>query len=157
MKVFMLSLLKYTIPLYLFLVSGLTGYSQVDVDNHSILEGLWMGNITQKEGGYRANYEIILDIKKKEGSFTAKTLISVDEIYVIMESSVELMNDVFVRMKDEKIINEKSIDGLNWCFKDFQLIIKQNGQKMEGMWQGRTEIAPCIPGKVFLKKYVPDA
>jgi hypothetical protein len=115
-------------------------------------EGYWEGIITQQEGGYRTTYRLELDIWEKEGKVKARSYIAVENIFVVMELSGDSYSNMFISLKDEKILDEKTIEGLEWCFKDYQLILKEEGDKLEGFWQGNTKTTVCIPGKVFLKR-----
>jgi hypothetical protein len=115
-------------------------------------EGFWKGVITQNEGGYRTTYQLELDIREEDGKVKARSYIAVEEIFVVMELSGECFSNMFLSLKDEKILDEKTIEGLEWCFKDYQLILKEKDNLLEGYWQGETKTTPCIPGKVFLKR-----
>lgn len=149
MKTFKKSLFFF---LYFSFSCYIMAFGQVGNTYQPSTLGYWIGKITQKEGGYRSVYDLKMDIKKVDGEYIARSLISVDDIFVVMKSTIDVKNGVFVIMKDIEILNEKSLEGLEWCFKNYQLIMKANGSLMEGFWHGKTKFTECIPGKVTLKK-----
>lgn len=123
------------------------------------LNGYWKGTITQNEGGYRSEYVLELWIYQKEDSIIGKSYVFVDNIYAEMEISGSIHSDVYLQIKDDKIISHEELEGMEWCIKSYQLLLKQTGgvMRLEGHWQGITSFSSCIPGKIYLKKSIPRA
>ncbi len=123
------------------------------------INGYWRGTITQDEGGYRSEYILELWIYQKGDSIIGKSYVFVDSIYAEMEISGTLFSDVYLQIKDDRIISHEELEGMEWCIKSYQLLLKQTGSalRLEGHWQGVTSFSSCIPGKIFLKKSIPRA
>ena len=123
------------------------------------LSGTWKGIITQNEGGWRSNYDFELVIDQDGKTFSGRSIVRIDDIYAVMEMQGEISNDAFVRFQESRIMESKSVEGIEWCIKRGQLLLKQeeDGWKLEGFWQGSTSFSTCIPGKIFLKKVKPRA
>lgn len=117
-----------------------------------ILDGRWVGIVTQNEGGYREKYDIIMELKVEGTRVTGRSYCWVDEIYVDMSIEGELLEGKFLKIEDLKILDSKVVDNLQWCMKDYQLIYKKTTDALDGFWQGVTAFGPCIPGKVHLRR-----
>ena len=131
-------------------------YSSIGQDN---LTGLWLGKITQEEGGFAPDYTFEIYITQKGNKIKGRSYVFVDEIYASFDISGEVNNEIYLDLKDSDILENKVNDGMEWCLKKYQLVFKmKNGTpSLEGFWQGKTSFSTCIPGKVFLKKQVPRA
>ena len=123
------------------------------------LTGLWLGKITQEEGGFAPDYTFEIYITHKGNKIKGRSYVYVDEIYASFDISGEINNEIYLELKDSDILENKVNDGMEWCLKQYQLVFKmKNGiPNLEGFWQGKTSFSTCIPGKVFLKKQVPRA
>ncbi|MFK8008340.1 MAG: hypothetical protein AB8H03_18425 [Saprospiraceae bacterium] len=123
------------------------------------LTGLWLGKITQEEGGFAPDYTFEIYITQKGNKIKGRSYVYVDEIYASFDISGEINNEIYLELKDSDILDSKVNDGMEWCLKKYQLVFKmKNGIPcLEGFWQGKTSFSTCIPGKVFLKKQVPRA
>lgn len=131
-------------------------FSSFGQDN---LTGLWLGKITQEEGGFAPDYTFEIYITQKGNKIKGRSYVYVDEIYASFDISGEINNEIYLELKDSDILENKVNDGMEWCLKKYQLVFKmKNGTpNLEGFWQGKTSFSTCIPGKVFLKKQVPRA
>lgn len=121
------------------------------------LAGTWEGTITQNRGGYRANYDLEFIFRVEGDSIRGTCYISVEDIFVEMEIKGELLNDMFLKIQDVRILDSKIRSNMEWCMKEYQLIFKKKEEKIDGFWQGNTSFGPCIPGKVHLKRYTGKA
>ena len=123
------------------------------------LSGLWLGKITQEEGGYAPNYTFELYLKQEGTKITGRSYVFVDEIYATFDVAGDLYSGLYMNLKDVELLENKVNDGMEWCLKKYQLVLKAKGDEyqLEGFWQGKTSFSTCIPGKVFLKKTKPRA
>ncbi len=142
--------------LCIFLVFGCF----ISVSSAQDINGYWKGIITQDEGGYKTEYVIELWILQKGDSIIGKSYTYVDDsIYAEMDVAGTIKSGVYIYLKDVNIVEHEELQGMEWCTKTYQLLLKKlNGVlKLEGHWQGLTSFSSCIPGKVFLKRVVPRA
>lgn len=123
------------------------------------LSGLWVGKITQDEGGYAPNYTFEIFIKQNGNKINGRSYVFVDQIYASFEISGSIHSDIYLSLKDSELLDNRVNEGMEWCLKKYQLVFKiKDGQyHLEGFWQGKTSFSTCIPGKVFLEKKVPRA
>lgn len=121
------------------------------------INGYWKGTITQDAGGYRSSYVMELWISQKGDSIVGKSFVFVDNIYAEMDVSGTFHSGVYLQLKDDKIVSHEELEGMEWCIKTYQLLLKKNGQveKLEGHWQGQTSFSSCIPGRIELIKSTP--
>lgn len=120
-------------------------------------EGIWQGIITQDEGGYRQKYNVKLSLEANGGELTGESYISTDDIFVRMEFRGKVVNGMFIKLEDERIIEHKIKPSMEWCMKSYQLVFKYKEDRIDGFWQGETSIGTCVPGKVHLSRYIPKA
>lgn len=134
-----------------FLVSSAWLYGQ-----NSIF-GPWEGVITQNEGGYRSEYVMQCSFILEGDEVKGRTYIYVDDIFVEMEVKGKVHSDVLLRLEDVRIIDSEEQQGMEWCMKSYQLVLKRVQQEwhLEGYWQGTTTFSRCVPGKVKLKREIP--
>ncbi len=123
------------------------------------LNGYWKGKITQEDGGYIPEYSFELFIIQKGDSITGRSYVYVDSIYAEMNLSGTVHSGILLELKDEVILDHEELQGMEWCIKKYQLMLKQRDSTfhLEGYWQGETSFSSCIPGKIFLQKTVPRA
>ena len=123
------------------------------------LTGVWKGTITQNEGGYRPEYVFEIYLNQKGDVVTGRSYVFVDKIYAVMNLSGSVHSDLYLNLKDAKILDHKVDTGMEWCMKKYQLVLKIKGDTLhlEGFWQGDTTFSTCIPGKVKLTKIDPRA
>ena len=123
------------------------------------LNGYWKGTITQEAGGYIPEYSLELVLVQKGNTITGRSYVYVDSIYAEMNLSGKIHSNVIMELKDDKILEHEELQGMEWCIKKYQLILKQRDSTLllEGHWQGETSFSKCIPGKIFLQKIVPRA
>lgn len=123
------------------------------------VNGYWKGKITQEDGGYIPEYAFELYIVQEGDSISGRSYVYVDSIYAEMNLSGKLHSGIYLEMKDERIIDHEELQGMEWCIKRYQLILKQRDSTfhLEGYWQGETSFSNCVPGKIYLQKKVPRA
>ena len=123
------------------------------------LSGYWKGKITQEDGGYIPEYSFEIQMLQLEDSITGRSYVFVDSIYAEMNLSGNIHSEIFIELKDEKIIDHEELQGMEWCIKKYQLFLKRNEDTLylEGHWQGETSFSTCVPGKIFLEKKIPRA
>jgi len=138
--------------LFLLLCLALPGIAQ-DIG------GLWKGTITQNKGGYRSEYTLELVLIQKGDSIQGRSYVFVDEIYAEMDIKGDFHSGVYLQIKDTEILNHEELEGMEWCIKSYQLLLKKNGGdwSLEGHWQGNTSFSSCIPGRILLKRAIPRA
>lgn len=142
---------KYLWVLLLFF--GISAFGQNN------LTGLWLGKITQEEGGYAPDYSFEIYINHDGKSIKGRSYVYVDKIYATFDISGSIHSGIYLELKDSEILDNKVNDGMEWCLKKYQLVfkVKEGVFHLEGFWQGKTSFSTCIPGKVFLKKQTPRA
>lgn len=123
----------------------------------SDISGLWEGEITQYEGGYRSTYGVRLKLKVEGNQIIGESHVFVEDIFAIMKVEGEVYNKKFIQIKDTEFKDNKIRENMSWCFKEYQLMLKKSGNEIEGFWQGNSAYGPCIPGRIFLKRKVPQA
>lgn len=157
----MIFLKKYKLPLFFFCFIFLFGNISLAQKKEKALDisGRWEGRITQKEGGYKADYSIVLTLYQKGTKITGQSFVYVDDISATMEIEGKLRAGVLFQYKETKLTDFTKLEHMEWCLKNGQLIFKQEGNKLklEGYWQGESPDGPCIPGEVFLEKVTPRA
>lgn len=123
------------------------------------ITGTWKGIITQDEGGYRTNYDMELVLKQEGDKITGRSTVRVDDIFAVMDLEGEMVSGGYFRFQEKAIVDFKKVEGLEWCIKRGQLLLKfeKDEVKLEGFWQGTTSFSTCIPGKIFVKKMSPRA
>ncbi|MBR9919189.1 MAG: hypothetical protein GYB31_00005 [Bacteroidetes bacterium] len=124
--------------------------------------GVWVGEITQNEGGYRSDYYFEFHVQEitDDGVVNGKTYVKVDSIFATMDFSGRIQSGVYLQFAEKEIINSKKFEGMDWCIKRGQLMlikVEEGVFRLEGYWQGQTEVSSCIPGKIHLKKGKPRA
>jgi hypothetical protein len=124
------------------------------------VSGKWSGTITQNEGGYRSSYEFEMFIQQDGNKISGRTFVYVDDIHAEMKFSGEIHSGIYVRFQESEMVDFKKFEGMEWCIKKGQLILKKSGGgpwELEGFWQGNTTFSNCIPGKVHLTQVTPRA
>lgn len=121
-------------------------------------DGKWKGVITQNEG-YKTEYGMELYLTEKDGKLTGRSFVFVDSIYAEMVLEGEMYSKSILLLKDVEIMENEILEGMEWCMKNYQLILKKKGSTwfLEGQWQGKTTFSKCVPGKVKLQRIVPRA
>ncbi len=123
------------------------------------ISGYWVGTITQEEGGFRPEYKMELFIEQKGKRVSGRSFVRVDNIYAEMEITGSLHSGIYLRLADNNIISHQELEGMEWCIKDYQLLLKVDDAvwRLEGHWQGKTTFSNCVPGQILLKKSEPRA
>ena len=123
------------------------------------LSGLWLGKITQEEGGYAPDYTFEIYIKHVGSKIEGRSYVFVDDIYATFDISGDIYSGIYLNLNDSEILENKVNEGMEWCLKKYQLVfkVKDGEYHLEGFWQGKTSFSTCIPGKVFLKRTEPRA
>lgn len=131
----------------------ITAFAQKEVN------GYWKGTITQEEGGFLPKYSIELFLIQKGDSIIGRSFVYVDSIFAEMDVTGQLHSGILLELRDTKVLEHESIQGMEWCIKRYQLLLKQQDSTLylEGHWQGETSFSDCVPGKIFLKKKIPRA
>ena len=150
-------ILTFLFLTFLFLPGYALAQSDDEQTKRHPLAGTWEGTITQNKGGYRAQYDLEFIFRIEGDSIYGTSYISVEDIFVEMEIKGEILNDMFLKIEDVRIIDSKIRTNMEWCMKEYQLIFKKKEEQIDGFWQGNTSFGPCIPGKVHLKRYTGKA
>lgn len=146
-------MIKTYLSLAFLVLATMSGALAQDISGH------WKGKITQDDGGYRPEYILEMWLVQKGDSITGKSFVFVDNIYAEMNISGSLAGGFYLRLKDEHIVSHEVLQGMEWCFKTYQLLVKnkENNLTIEGTWDGKTSFSKCIPGKIYLKRIIPRA
>ncbi len=145
---------KYIVGLFAVLFS-VSAFAQKEKIPFS---GTWKGVITQADG-YRAEYGMELYLNQEGKKLKGRSYVFVDTIYAEMSIEGIVHSKSIILLKDLEIKDSKLTEGLEWCMKNYQMVLKKEGTiwKLEGHWQGKTKSKDCDPGKVKLKRIVPRA
>lgn len=121
--------------------------------------GAWRGKITQNVGGFRPSYEFEVYIIQEGNKITGRTYVYYEDNYAIMKMSGKVINKNKVLLTESKIVDFKKVEGMEWCLKKTELWLSRQGTtwRLEGPWEGATTFGACVPGKIKLKKRVPQA
>jgi hypothetical protein len=146
MKHFLIFILLTTLP---FLISA---------QKPEEFLGKWVGELTQKEGGFRQKYYCEMVIEKQGNQYVGTTYVSVEDLSAEMAFKGEFKGNTLI-FKEDRIIRYSQLKDMVWCLKwgDLQLRKKGTSWFLEGKWNGQSVYGPCIPGKVFLQREVPRA
>ena len=76
-----------------------------------------------------------------------------------MQISGKWMSNTKIKLQDLRILEHEEPKNIDWCYKTYILEFKtaKGHSKLEGNWSGKTMTAPCVPGKVQLKRPPPRA
>jgi hypothetical protein len=146
--------MKHILTTLFFIGICLASFAQKE---HEFL-GKWVGELTQKEGGFRQKYYCEMVIERQGKQYFGTTYVSVEDLSAEMSFKAEFKGDVLV-FKEDRIIRYSQLKDMVWCLKwgDLQLRKKGSSWFLEGKWNGQSVYGPCIPGKVFLHREVPRA
>lgn len=120
--------------------------------------GAWKGVITQADG-YRSEYNMELYLQQDGRKLSGISYVSIDTIFAEMSIEGIAHSKSIILLKDLEILDNRLSKGLEWCMKNYQLVLKREGDgwKLEGKWQGKTTSKDCDPGTVNLQRIVPRA
>ncbi|NJL74999.1 MAG: hypothetical protein HC892_08165 [Saprospiraceae bacterium] len=123
------------------------------------VSGQWKGVITQNEGGYKSKYNFEMYFHQKGNLLRGRSYVYVDNIYVEMELEGIITNGDYIKFQETKMVDSKIVEGLEWCVKGGYLILKKEKDTyiLTGIWNGFTSFGTCIPGRIELKRVVPQA
>ena len=123
------------------------------------VSGQWKGIITQNEGGYKSNYNFEMYFHQKGNLLRGRSYVYVDNIYVEMELEGIITNGDYIKFQETKMVDSKIVEGLEWCVKGGYLLLKKEKGTyiLTGIWNGATSFGTCIPGRIELKRIVPQA
>jgi hypothetical protein len=121
--------------------------------------GMWLGSITQNEGGYRPTYSLEMYLNQNGKEITGRSYVYFDKYFAEMELKGEIKKGNVLHFYEVKIVNFDEPEGMVWCIKQGQLRLRpvKKGFRLEGPWQGQTSFGPCVPGLILLTKVVPRA
>ncbi|MEM9918213.1 MAG: hypothetical protein AAF990_08970 [Bacteroidota bacterium] len=156
--------IKYLVQLIFFVVAfvAILPVSTFGQDEKMAnIAGQWEGVATQNEGGFRSEYKLQLFLFQKGDSITGRSYVTIDDaqIYVDMEVKGSIHSGILIRMSDIRMIDFKVKEGMEWCNKRYQLVVKREDNELviEGYWQGDTSFSSCVPGRIYLRRYAPRA
>ncbi len=152
-------MLKYGLLLYSMLLAFVL-YAQSGYKH--IVEGAWCGELTQKSGGFAENYsfEIYINVRESETGqlIDGRTYIGAKNAFGEMSFTGQLINNTLF-LKEKELLYSDKPSMLSWCYKKIQLklVKKPDEWFLEGSWEGSSKYGYCLPGRVVLKKIVPQA
>jgi hypothetical protein len=122
------------------------------------IEGQWVGQITQNNGGYLPNYSYELFFQIEDGRIHGRSYVRAPGIEGVMRFTVERRGEIFY-LEEKELLESRKPKDLSWCFKKMQLRLVQRGDNwyLEGPWQGQSEFGECIPGWLVLEPAKPRA
>jgi len=123
------------------------------------LTGQWKGVLTQREGGYRSEYQFEIYLIHDKDEIRGRSYVAVENIEATMVLTAEFSADQLLRFRESGIIQATELQNLEWCLKTATLKLKRQGNtwKLIGEWRGQAPMGPCIPGKIFLTRVIPRA
>ncbi len=124
------------------------------------LLGTWAGIITQDKGGYASEYKFEMVLTQDGTEIKGRSFVTLDDIHATMELEGEMIGDQSFSFKESGIVDETSLEGMEWCYKSGFLILSRKDGKitLEGPWSGKTkDESACIPGKIVLVRTKPRA
>lgn len=151
-----MSWLNHKIALFIF--TFLMSFPLMAQKNKPSFVGVWKGVISQDEG-YRNEYGMELYLKQDGDKLSGRSFVHVDDIYAEMKVEGMAHSKSIILITDIEIMDNEIMEGMEWCMKNYQLVLKKNGETwhLEGHWQGKTTFSTCVPGKVKLQRLVPRA
>ncbi|MEL7122144.1 MAG: hypothetical protein AAFO07_22035 [Bacteroidota bacterium] len=137
----------------LFLLVSVFSMSTED-ENVPILNGEWVGTLTQDKGGFREKYEFKITLKQEGRKVSGISTVKVDNLHATMQLTGEWTKDgqlVFSELQKKDQLRGMHMD---WCFKHVILDHKKSvrGYRLIGEWSGYSEYGACVPGKIFLRR-----
>ncbi len=143
----------------LFFLLGLclfqAGLTQ-DID----LSGSWKGVLTQRPEGVAAEYPFELYLIQDGEELSGRSYVTYQDYHAELEIEGKIIRGKAVLFQETRFIYSSELNpDLTWCMKTGQLIIKEEDGviRLEGVWQGKTEHGPCIPGEIKLQRVEPQA
>ena len=148
---------------FLFTLCLLAGIASAGIAQNiptDSLAGNWTGVITQNEGGYASEYKFRMYLEIEGDKVSGRSFVTLGKIHATMELEGEIIGDQSFSFKELRILDEKSHEGMEWCYKSgFLLISREKGKVMlKGPWSGKTkDESACIPGDIILQRTAPRA
>lgn len=126
--------------------------SVVNVHAQADFSGLWKGDITQNDGGYKTSYNFELFLYQDGKRVWGRSYVTADTLHAEMEIEGVIYNNEYLKFEEQRIVTYTIIPELEWCIKKGHLILK--GNKISGIWEGNTSFSDCIPGRIEMKRTV---
>lgn len=140
------------IGLLILLFTGLGSFAQN-------VGGLWIGKLTQIDGGLVTEYRFRMDIRQSGKRLVGTTFVSIpDRPELFAEMSFEgNLTDKGITFSEKKVMRQEIIMLWEWCIKEGNLQLDTIGGNiwvLEGPWKGGPATMDCPPGKIRLEKEV---
>ena len=124
------------------------------------LTGSWKGVLTQRPEGVASEYDFELYLIQDGDKIRGRSYVTYKDYHAELEIEGEVFRDKGLVFQETRFVSSSELDpNLIWCVKMGQMQIKQEEGvwKLDGIWQGRTDEGPCIPGEIHLVKVEPQA
>ena len=146
-------MLKYGFVLFILLF-----WVFLEAQNQENIKGLWVGKLTQFEGGYQELYDFEIYFSQTDSVITGYSYLKSRGVLGIIKLVGCYRGDV-LHLIEKEIVFSKKPEELSWCFKTMQLKVafKDKKQILKGTWQANSQFGSCIPGEVFIEKVKPRA
>lgn len=148
--------MKFLYFIYFLLFISCQLHSQTNLKDW---QGDWTGVLTQDDGGYRSTYKVKLTLIQEKNEISGFFYVEEKGLKSKMQISGKWMSNTKIKLQDLRILEHEEPKNIDWCYKTYILEFKtaKGHSKLEGNWSGKTMTAPCVPGKVQLKRPPPRA
>lgn len=146
-------MLKYGLVLFILLLGFV-----LEAQNQERIKGLWVGKLTQFEGGYLELYDFEIYFNQTDSVIAGYTYLKSKGVLGIIEF-VGCYRGNVLHLEEKKIVFSEKPEELSWCFKKMQLkfVVKKKRRILEGTWKANSQHGRCIPGEVSIVKVKPRA
>lgn len=118
------------------------------------LSGVWTGELYQNAGGIAEKFELSMSLSQTDIFMRGTAYVRLDDIWAEMQLSGNQLPNGSWRLTETKILRSQKPDYLSWCMKHYEIRVSftEEGLLLSGPWWGKSELGPCIPGSIRLKK-----
>jgi hypothetical protein len=118
------------------------------------LSGVWTGELYQNAGGIAEKFELSMVLRQTDIFMRGTAYVRLDDIWAEMQLSGNQLPNGSWRLTETKILRSQKPDYLSWCMKQYEIRVSYTpeGLLLSGPWWGNSELGPCIPGSIKLRK-----
>lgn len=123
------------------------------------VSGLWIGKLTQINGGLVTEYRFRMDIRQVKETLVGTSYVSIPdkpELFAEMNFEGKLTQNG-ISFSEKKVLRQEIIMLWEWCIKEGDLKLDTIGGNiwvLEGPWKGGPATLDCPPGRIRLEKEV---
>ncbi|MTB49856.1 hypothetical protein [Lewinella sp. W8] len=118
------------------------------------ISGVWTGELYQNAGGIAERFELSMSLRQTDIFMRGTAYVRLDDIWAEMQLSGNQLPNGSWRLTETKILRSQKPDYLSWCMKHYELRVSFTGEGLllSGPWWGNSELGPCVPGSIKLRK-----